>query len=459
MNNEDNNVTNENIISQKEKNKKGKAKFLIIGFLVIIAIAIGLYVGYKKLNNDPLGIYKDTINGIYRKLNGVLKDAENKNMELDINEDPVTIDLKAKLDSNMIELKNFTGLDYRVSLGIDLKNKKMNTNLNIEENNNSLLNLALSIINNNIYVNVFDKVIDLGKRDIFSNFNINSDSVKVDYDNYDYILKELKDILIKSLDKNKFKMEDANITINNKEYKGKKAIYNLDQENIERTLKFFRKSILKDTKLMEAIAESFNITSDELSSMLEEEIDYTSFEDIIINLYTDKFNNLIAGSIEIQNEGIINFDYIDNDLNINFDSDEDILKLQIKDNLITITYKENDIELFKISLEENNNNLKIPFTFNIENDNVYGSLEFNNIKTSKNSASAEIKFSVKANIEGEDIDLTLTGSYSLSSADIKTIDPTGSEKLEDISEEEAIELFSKLSNILAKFGLEDLMGY
>ena len=138
-------------INQKEKNKKGKIKFLICGFLVVISIAIGLFIGYKKLNNDPMSIYRDSINGIYKKLNNALKESKDKNFTtLDLTKDPFIVDLKAKLDSNIPELKPFTGLDYHLNVGMDLANKKMNMGLDIDENNNSLLNLVLSVIDKNI---------------------------------------------------------------------------------------------------------------------------------------------------------------------------------------------------------------------------------------------------------------------------------------------------------------------
>ena len=137
-------------INHKEKNRKGKIKFLICGFLVVISIAIGLFIGYKKLNNDPMSI---SINGIYKKLNNALKESKNKNFTtLDLTKDPFIVDLKAKLDSNMPELKPFTGLDYHLNVGMDLANKKMNMGLDIDENNNSLLNLVLSVIDKNIYL-------------------------------------------------------------------------------------------------------------------------------------------------------------------------------------------------------------------------------------------------------------------------------------------------------------------
>ena len=218
-------------INQKEKNRKGKIKFLICGFLVVISIAIGLFIGYKKLNNDPMSIYRDSINGIYKKLNNALKESKNKNFTtLDLTKDPFIVDLKAKLDSNMPELKPFTGLDYHLNVGMDLANKKMNMGLDINENNNSLLNLVLSVIDKNIYLKLYDKILDLGEEDIFGNMNIetyfkvNGNNAKFDYDNYIYILKEIKTIIIDSLDKNKFKMEETKITLNTKEYKVKKAI-------------------------------------------------------------------------------------------------------------------------------------------------------------------------------------------------------------------------------------------
>jgi len=448
----------------KEKNKNGKIKFLICGFLVIIAIAIGLYVGYKKLNNDPIGIYKDSINGIYKILNKALKESKDKEFKaFDLANEPFTIDLKAKLDSNMTELKPFTGLDYHLNVGIDLANKKMNMGLNIDENNNSLLNLVLSVIDKNIYLKIYDKILDLGEEDIFGNididtyFKVNGNDAKFDYDNYIYILKEIKTIIIDSLDKDKFDMQQETITINNKEYKVKNAIYNLDKENMERTIKFINSKILKNEKLLKAIAESIGIKEDELKEALKKETDTSNIKDIKINLYADKLNNIIAGSVESENEELIKFDSID-ETNFIIEKDNQKLTITIKKNNVIIIFNEGYNELFKINIEENNKNYKIPFTFNIEGSPINGILELKNINETKESSSVDFIFSLNTTIESEKIDFKIDGSYKLSKENINTINPSGSIKIENISEEEAMEIFTKLNALLEKFGLNDLVG-
>lgn len=451
-------------INHKEKNRKGKIKFLICGFLVVISIAIGLFIGYKKLNNDPMSIYRDSINGIYKKLNNALKESKNKNFTtLDLTKDPFIVDLKAKLDSNMPELKQFTGLDYHLNVGMDLANKKMNMGLDIDENNNSLLNLVLSVIDKNIYLKLYDKILDLGEEDIFGNMNIetyfkvNGNNAKFDYDNYMYILKEIKTIIIDSLDKNKFKMEETKITLNTKEYKVKKAIYNLDKENIERTITFINSKILKNEKLLKTIAESMGLKEEELKEKLNEEVNTNSINDIKINLYADKLNNIIAGSVETENEEIIKFDCIDKKTNFVIAKDNQKLTVTAEENNnIVITFAEEYRELFKITIEENNKNYKIPFTFNVEGNAINGILELNNISETKESLSVDFVFSLNTTIASEKIDFKIDGNYKISKKDLSTIDTTGSIKIENISEEEAMEIFKKLNSLFTKFGLNDL---
>lgn len=466
-------ISNENGLSQivvpegspKEKNKKRKAKFLICGVLVIIAIAVGLYVGYKKLNNDPMGIYKDSINGLYKILNNAINESKDKSLDsIDISKEPFVFELNGKLESDMPELKNFTGLNYHIATGMDLANKKINVGLDIKDNKDSLVNLILSVIDKNIYLKIFDKVLDLGEEDIFGNidlntsFSVNGNSAKFDYDNYSYILKEFKTIIIDSLDKNKFAMEEETITINNKEYKAKKAIYNLDKENMERTIKFIKERILKDDKLITAISESIGITETELKDALNEEIDMNGYNDIKINLYTDKLNNLIAGSTTINNSEI-RFDCVNDEVNFEIKDDSNSLKIiKEKNDNIVITYNENSSQLFKITFEGNDKNFKIPFLFNIEGSTISGTIELKNIETSKDSASADIIFSLNTMIENQKIDFTIDGNYRVAKTNIETLDTTNSIKIDDITEEEAMEIFEKLGTLFERFGLSDIVG-
>lgn len=466
--NSDLNVASE--LSRKEKNKKGKVKFFIIGALIIIAVAVGLYIGYKKLNNDPMSIYKDSINNVYKSLNNALKENKNNSLDsIDITKDPVVINLDAKFDSSMSELKNFSGLNYSLETGLDYTNKKLNVGASIKDSSSPILSFILSVIDKNIYLKseeLYSKVLDLGEEDIFGNLDINSyfqvngNDAKFDYDNYSYILKEFKMILIDSLDKNKLSMTNENITINNKEYKAKKATYNLDKENMERTLKFFQSRILKDEKLIKALAESVGVTTDTLKEGLNEEIDMSSYEDIKVNLYTDNLNNLIAGSFVGSDTEVIKFDCAKDELNIEANIDNVILKIsQDKEDNIEFIASENNVEVIKMTFKEiDKENVKIDYRFNIDGLVIDGNILVKDFKTTKDSMSFDMKLIFNTSFANKPIDFTIDGSFRIAKTDVKTLDNVGSVKIDNISETEAMEIFTKLSSALERFGLSDLIS-
>jgi len=454
---------------QLEKNKKNKAKFLIGGLLVIVAIAIGLFVGYKKLNNDPVGIYKDTINSVYKSLSSSLKEAKKNNFTtIDLNKEPIVVKLNAKLDSNVPELKNFTGLNYNISSGIDVANKKMNVEMGISENNKSIISLVMSVINKNIYLKseeLYDKVLDLGEEDIFGDmdinpyFKVNGNDALVDYDNYEYILKELKKIFIDSLDKSQFVMENEKITIGSKEYAAKKATYKLDKANIERTYKYINDCISKDEKLVKAIAESLGLTADKVKEQLAKETDMSKYKDSSMVLYVDKFNELIAGAFYEEDTRIFKFDCVNDEVNVSIESDS--IKIELnkdKNEIVTIKLYQANSEVVNLIIENDDDKVKIDYRMSASGVTGSGTLEINNVESSSDKVSADIKFSLNVNALGQNINFAIDGSYSVEKASVETLDSTNSVKIDNISEEEAMEIFTKLSPILERFGLSELMG-
>lgn len=236
-------------------NKRSKWKFIIGGLFVVVAIAVGLFVGYNKIYGNPINIYKNTINSVYKMLSDNLKEVEKNEFKVDLLEEPITLGLNVKLDSEMPELKNFSGIDYNLQMGLDVKNEKINVNLGAMENNKDIIKALYSFIDGNIYFKceqLFDKVL-YGKYDVFADLDFKElkDILKdleineFDYETYDYILKELKNILIDSLDKNKFKMSNEKITIADKKQNVKKVVYVVDEENAIRTSKFIINEIFK----------------------------------------------------------------------------------------------------------------------------------------------------------------------------------------------------------------------
>ena len=204
---------------ENQVNKKRKWNFIIGGILVLLAIAIGLFIGYQKLNSNPVAIYKNAINGVYDILKDSLDELEKNTIkEVDVNK-PIELDLTAKLESNMEQLKNFSGLNYHVNMGLDYNKKLANINLGIAEENSKLIDVLISAIDKNLYIksdDLFDKVVSIGEYDIFKELSLEeleTTKINVNYNDLDYVLKKMKTIIIESLDKDKFVLEEESIKI------------------------------------------------------------------------------------------------------------------------------------------------------------------------------------------------------------------------------------------------------
>ena len=256
------NQLNENNGRDQAQNKKSKWKFIIGGLFIVIAIAIGLYIGYQKLNSNPTVIYKNAINGIYGALNNSIEEAKKNTTNLDIKKEPFTLNLNAKLESNMKKLKSFSGLEYNLSFGLDYSKEKGNLGLGIKDGNDSIINVLASVVNDTAYVKcdeLLNRVINVGEFKFADNFDFSQvNTTNINYDNIEYILKSFKNILIDSLDVNKFTITNETIKIGNKEYDAKKVLYKLDKENLERTAKFIVDKMSNDEKLLQNIADLTN---------------------------------------------------------------------------------------------------------------------------------------------------------------------------------------------------------
>lgn len=449
-----------------ETNKKRKWKVLLCGLFILIAIAIGLYIGYQKLNSNPIAIYKNAINEAYDKLNSTLKKMEKNDFSsLRLNEEPISLDIKATLDSNMEELKNFTDLTYNLNMGIDLKNQKILGSVSINDQNETIISGDLAAVNNNIYAKsteLFDKVLDLGEYNIFEEveeeIGIEDFNIILSYDNYEYILKSIKDILINSLDKDKFTIEQEKITINNKEYNAKKVIYNLDEENMKRTNKFIIDSILKDEKLLEALANSTGKKVEELKEALKDTDNENSYSNVKIILYTDALNNVIAGSIYEEETEIIKFDCVKK-ANVTIELEQTKLTLTEEEDFVHITGTNGEEEKINLKLYEENNGLKIEYEIDSNGTRVTGIIETKNKnKLSNNEIYSDFKFSANATILGKEYAVALDGSITLTKGELQIFDTTNSKKIEELTESELTKAYVKLSSILKRLGLSDLIN-
>jgi len=231
----------------------------------------------------------------------------------------------------------------------------------------------------------------------------------------------------------------------------------LDEENMDRTLNFIKKRILKNERLIEALAESLGVTIEDLEETLNEEITMDGYSDIEINLYTDKLNNLIAGSFIVDGSEKVRFDCVNDVVNMELKIENNTLNILKESNgHMIFTYNESGSQVFKIVFEKYDKEIKMPYIFVIDGNTISGTIEFKNMENDTNSMAADFYFSLNALISNEKLDLTLFGNYKLSKTDVKTLDTTESIKISDISEEEAMGIFSKLGTIMERFGLSEI---
>lgn len=450
------------------KNKKSRKKFIIGGVLVLIAIAIGLYFGYKKLNSNPMSIYKNVINETYEALSDLVKEAKDKEMDINIESDPFVLSMNATLNSSMPELKSFSGLNYDLMVGMDYKEKKANFGVGLSENNSAIVKALMSFVNKNAYLKsdeIFNKVIDLGEVDLFSEMNldeifkVNGEAVKFSYSDIEVILSEMRTIIINSLDKDKFELQEETIKVDNKDYNAKKVIYNLDKENMNRTIKFICDEILKNDKLLNALVKISGVDKDELKNALKDarEEEYTG-EYAKTVLYTNKLNDIIAGSLIVDEEEIVKYTENNDKTKVVIKEEQVSIVIEEKDDYVSVKMSESNTEIMSLEIYENNDDIKVLFEANVEGTKVSGSIETKNVKVNKTKASGDFKLSLKTSVLEKDIDVSLDGKYSLEKKAIETINPSGSVKLENLSENEMMEAYTKISNIAEKLGLAGLLG-
>lgn len=461
-------VEKEDLSLKRKENKKRKWKFILVCLFLLIAIGIGLYIGYQKLNSNPVSIYKETINNAYNYASKYLKETKKNEFNLDLNNEPFVLSLDANLESNIKELANFTGKNYNLELGLDVKKEIATLNADISENNETIISLLTLLKNDNAYLKspkLLNKVINLGEFNLFDNLNLNSylkindENITLTSDDLDYMLKFLKNSYLSSLDKRKFKLEHEKITINDKEYDSKKIIYTLDKENAERTSKYILKSILKDKKMLECLSKMTSSSKDTIKENIKDSLDNLDFSDydtLEMIIYTDNFNSFL-GSVISDNEGnSLRITCIDKKLNVKImDSNDNALIYETKDEYQTLKYTENNKTLFEFQFNNTKNELNVDYNVNVESLALNGNITLKDIINTKNKIGASYNISFNTSLDTENF--AMKGNFALEKKSLEEFDTKGSVKLEDLSEEELTKMYVTLMDIVDQFGISDLI--
>ncbi|MCM1053787.1 MAG: hypothetical protein NC483_07440, partial [Ruminococcus sp.] len=434
-------------------NKKRKWKFLGISLFLIIAIGVGLYFGYMKLNSNPSAIYKEVINECYTNINKYLKEHRKNEFDIDTSKEPLVLSFDTKLDSNIDVLKTFTNKKYELKLGLDFERKLATLDANISKDEENILDVLTLLKNNNFYLKstkLIDKVLNLGEYKLFDTLNNYLDEANqnsFDYDALDYIIKNLKNSYIASLDKKNFEITKENDS-------SKKITYIMNNDNLNNTIRFILNNIAKDKKMLEALASISGYDASEIKDSIGEELrndSFTSCEQLETSIYVDNFNNFLGFALNDGND-TIKIDLKDNKLDIKINIDNESFLLETNDDYISIKYLQNDKELINLKINNSNSeDLNMDFDINIDELTLNGNVILNNLINTKDKVAASYEVNIKTALDTSY--LSLKGEFSLEKKEIEEFDTSGTVKPDELSEQEITDLYVKLMDIMDEFGI------
>lgn len=436
---------------------KKRKKFVIILILIIIAIAVGLFLGYKRLTSNPLSIYKKVINETYDLANNFLEENVKNTMSINLKEEPLTINTSFTLDTNIEELKALKNYEYQLSIGVNPSKEQMNLSLGLSDENENILSLLFAFLNDRVYMKsdeLYSEILDLGISELdFSELQIKEGFYT--YEDIAITLSKMKTILINSLDSDKFLTSEETINVNSKKIKAKKFTYLLDKENMERTINYIREEMIKDEELMEALSHIIGLSTSELEDALTEEIDYSNYEDIYINLYTNGGTKVIAGNIGTKEEAVIRFTNQDDIFNMFIGDEYTNFTIKNENNITDIAYNEYDEEIFALTITWEEETRKLELTMDDYDDELNMIIEVSNMKYSQNSISEDIVLKYNMNSYGEEISFELAGNLEITKEELESIDVENSVNINTLNEEETQLIYDNLMNVLDKLNLSN----
>lgn len=322
MSNEDN-VSNIFETTNTKGRKNNKIIIPIILFIILLLL-LGFSGLYFYLSNRPNKIVTNMINTIYDKYETAYK-SENK---ININETPIELTGDLKINTNIPGLEDLSKEQINYQLGVDSENKKLFGGLSLSEDNKKIIEAIYYMINNKAYLKLdeYEKLILI--ENIEDNLTTEpKESINVNAEDTYYLITELKEILIDSVDMKAFKKSTDTIKINDKDTKVNKLTYELNEENMKTLDENLSKNMLKNEELLNKLSEITDTNVEDIKSELEETVEeYEDYGKFVI--YTKGINNELTMIEYINKETTIQ---------IYFDNDE-INKLSIKSGIYGVDF-------------------------------------------------------------------------------------------------------------------------
>lgn len=311
-------------VDNKKKSKKGK----VVGFVVLaLLFVIGFIVGFKIYElNKPYNIYSSFINSALKSS----KFENHENYKVDFKFNARVED--SELDDTTKEILN--SMNYSGTNFISVKEKYMIANYTIKNDSNTLLDMNMYYKNGITYLGLgelFDKLIEI-PLDEENSKKVNDLFLNINSSNIEVILREIKNAFEYAIKDEKIVKEKTTLDIDGKSVNVVNNKLVIDKSNEERISKKLSDYLKNSDDFLDNFSKEFGVSKEDIISFLEDD-SYTSEEDykMVINLYTNGIlNNFVSTKIEfIENdEKIVDFEFNKNSIKI---SDDDMFVFTIKE--------------------------------------------------------------------------------------------------------------------------------
>lgn len=403
---------------EEEKPKKKKALPIIV-VLLILAIAGGLIYYYMT---RPGKTVEGLINTTFDKLEEVVT---TKTFD-EFKKDTVLLKGKVTLNTNIKEFEMLNGETIEYLTGMDYQNKKMEIGLGLQEEGQSIVDVAAYIFDKEMFVSLKDIYSNLIKIDDFEGFDFDelfsSEGTEEDIKT---ILEGYNRVLVKSINTNDFKKSSTKITLDGKEVSVNKITYELTSERLEKLVKNISKNMLKEEKLLETLAKLTETDVETIKEAFKESAESDlSIGDVTIlfDIYTKKATNKFVG-LDVKIENVISAELRQGETTETFT----ITSAMLNANIVT---KKTD---------ENTYNTEYKIAAGTEE--ITGSIAMYEKEIDKNKTEGLLKFDV--NHDNEFFGFTMSYTKELG-VDIANVDKTKYKTMDQITEQEQQEISTKL---------------
>lgn len=407
----DNKSNNTNFNSHSNKNTKNSTNVIVSILIVILIVLIGTasYIVYKELNT-PKTMFLKTINKYFES-----NDLDNNILNIsELFNSGATLKMDSNINLNGATKKIFSG-KLNLEFIDNPSEKKQYLNLTFDDNNNSVINLEGYLKDNQVFFtmkNIFDKY-----------YYTDSEYIKMYDENDQKLINNLKNNILNSL--NDYFTND--MFIQSKEENIKKISVSISDKDIANLLILILTNLKDDNSLSLFVTE--DMTLDNLQNQIDENIN--SLKESLDQQSDDK---KYAYTIYLNGEKLVKQEVI-------LDSIKLIIEGETSGNISLLN---NDKEIVSGSYDKNKLNLKISDS----NNNPYNLiLTFDNNITD-NKMTANYNLVVKTIAEYEEVELKINTKLEITKeSSIPQINISNAKNVKDISDEELVDIYTKLSEI------------